>query len=169
MRRNSTFTLVSLPILCIALAIAVAFGKSRPAEGGDSVIPLAALAPADSNTKPTPKPDAVPVPVRVVIDFGDNVEKHFTQIDFTVGMSAFDALFAAHKHPRGIRLEHSGEGETAFVKRIDDLANDRGPGEGHRFWQYSVNGTYAEQGCGSFKLKAGDTVKWTFTAYRSKP
>ena len=164
MRRNNTLSLVALPLLCIGLAMVVALGKSRPAAAEST--PLAALAPAASSA---PKPAAAPLPVRVVIDFGDHSEKHFTKIDFTADMSAFDALRAAQSHPRGIRIQHSGNGETAFIKAIDDLANDRGPGEGHRFWQFSVNDKYAEVGCGSAKLKPGDTVRWFYTAYTPKP
>ncbi len=105
--------------------------------------------------------------VRLVIDFGDGVEKHFTMIEHKPGLTAMDALLAAKANARGIRLEHSGKGETAFVSAIDDLKN-QGSGKDRKNWQFFVNDVFATQGPGATALKAGDTVKWVYEVWKGK-
>jgi hypothetical protein len=100
--------------------------------------------------------------VRLVVDFGDGVEKHFTRLAWHQGMTVLNALEAAQQHPRGIRFEHRGRRDTAFVTRIDELANETGG----RGWIYRVNGELADRSCGVAQLQKGDTVLWTFEKYR---
>jgi hypothetical protein len=100
--------------------------------------------------------------VRVVIDYGDGCEKHFTAIAWKAEMTVFDATRAAQAHPRGIKFKSRGEGTTAFLTKIDDVENE---GRG-RNWLFHVNGKQSDRGFGVFKLKAGDTVLWKFDKYR---
>ena len=106
--------------------------------------------------------DVVPPAVRLVIDYGDGVQKHFTQLPWKKGITAFDALQQAAAHRRGIEFRHRGAGATAFVTQIDDLKN-----EGRkRNWVFRVNNKLAERSCGIETLKPGDTILWKFGEYR---
>lgn len=132
-----------------------------PGKLGFAVTALAALA-ALSARLPAAPPEAKAV--RVVIDYGDGVEKHFKAIPHRAEMTVLDALRAAAALPRGIKFEHRGSGEIAFVSKIDDLRNEGGS-EG-RAWTYSVNGKTAEKSCGIFVLNAGDVVTWTYAVFK---
>lgn len=59
----------------------------------------------------------------------------------------------------GVQFEYSGTGSTAFVKSIDGIANDK---ENGNYWFYFVNDELAKVGCGSWKLKPDDQVKWVY-------
>lgn len=100
--------------------------------------------------------------VRLVIDYGDGVEKHFTKLPYRDGMVVFDMLRQAQQHARGIQLEYRGSKATLFVLRIDNLKNE---GRG-RNWIYSVNGHQPDRSCGIQPVKSGDTVLWRFGKYR---
>ena len=102
-----------------------------------------------------------PETVRLVIDYNDGVEKHFTAIVWKSGMTVMDVMLAAKKHPRGITFEHTGKGATALLTKIDDVENE---GRG-RNWLYRVNGELADRSLGIFELHAGDTVLWKFDKY----
>jgi hypothetical protein len=100
--------------------------------------------------------------VRLAIDYGDGVEKHFTSLAWREGMTVLDAMKAAQEHPRGIEFQFRGSGATAFLTQIDDVKNE---GAG-RNWIYRVNGDLAERGFAVQKLAAGDTVLWKFEKSR---
>lgn len=153
MQRTNLFALIALPLLCLVLAVALALGNTEPATSD---------APASKNAATaTARPAAN---VQLSIDYGDNVEKHFTAIPHGEGMTVFEALGKAEAHTHGIKIVSSGSGTTAFVRQIDDLVN--ASGKGGKYWQFSVNGVYAEQGCGSIVLKAGDRVRWFYDEYK---
>jgi len=97
--------------------------------------------------------------VRLTIDYGDGVQKTFTSLPWKEKMIVFDALQAAENHPRGIKVAHTGRGETIFISAIDDLANEGAAG---RNWRYTVNEKPALVGAGAMKLKAGDEIVWRF-------
>jgi hypothetical protein len=103
-----------------------------------------------------------PPTVKLVIDYGDGVEKHFTALPWKEGMTVLDVLEAAAHHPRGIKLVHRSSGETAFLTQIDDLKNE---GRG-RNWLYSVNGQQGKKSFGAAAVKAADTILWSFGEYR---
>ncbi len=105
-----------------------------------------------------PKPQTV----LLVIDFGDQFQKHFTGITWRQGMTIKDVLQAASKHPRGIRFEHRGKGKTAFLLSIDKLKNE---GRG-RNWVYRVNKKLGDRSFADFTVRSGDTILWTFGKYR---
>ena len=100
--------------------------------------------------------------VQLAIDYGDGVEKRFSQLRWTAGMTVLDTLQVAAKHPRGIEFQHRGSGATAFVYKIDDLENE---GRG-RNWIFSINGELAERSCGVTGVQAGDRIHWKFGKYR---
>lgn len=101
--------------------------------------------------------------VRLTIDYGDGVQKVFTSLEHRAGMTVLDLLGAGSKHPRGITFAHKGSGETAFVKQIDDLAN-QGGGDGKRNWLFLVNGRKGTRGSGVTTLAPGDEVVWEFSS-----
>lgn len=110
---------------------------------------------------PAASPPPLESVVRVVIDYKDGVEKGFVAIPFRPDMTVLDALTDASRHPRGVKIEVTGKGELAFVRKIDDLAN-QGGGKTARNWQFSVNGKPGTRGCGVSKLKESDVVRWEF-------
>lgn len=117
----------------------------------------AALPQVASRAEEPKKPDRTNK-VTIVIDYGDGVEKHFTAISWKKGMTVLAGMQAAQAHPRGIRFEHRGQGATALLTKIDDLANE---GK-QRNWLYRVNGKLANQSFGVQEMQAGDTVLWRF-------
>lgn len=144
--------------------------------GADALAGVATV--ADGSAQPAAQPTAqpaaqptAPVPskthVRVVIDYGDGVQKHFTSIEHKAGMTAMDALLAAKAHARGIKLEYTGKGETAFVSSIEEMKN-QGSGKDKKNWQFFVNDVFATQGPGAMPLKAGDTVRWVYDTWLGK-
>jgi hypothetical protein len=106
--------------------------------------------------------DAKPQAVRLVVDYGDGAQLHWTALPWREGMTVLDALATAAKHPHGITFETRGSGASTLVTRIGDLKNE---GNG-RNWLYSVNGKLANVGAGAYKLSAGDAVLWEFKVYR---
>jgi hypothetical protein len=101
-----------------------------------------------------------PVPhVRLTIDYGDGVQKAFISLAWKDKLTVFEALQAAEKHPRGIKVSHTGRGETIFITAIDDLANE---GQGGRNWRYVVNDKPVPRSAGVAELMVGDTVVWRF-------
>ena len=103
-----------------------------------------------------------PRTVRLVVDYGDGVEKHFTSLPWKADMTVLDVLQAAARHPRGIRFQHRGSGSTAFVTSIDGVKNEGGKG---RNWVYRVDGKLGDRSCGVYRVKAGQKVLWAFATY----
>src|SRR4051812_27613233 len=81
----------------------------------------------------------------LTIDYGDGVQKTFTSLPWKEKMTVFDLLKAAEKSPRGIKVAHTGSGETFFITAIDDLSNE---GAGGNNWRYTVNGNPALSSAG---------------------
>jgi Domain of unknown function (DUF4430) len=100
-----------------------------------------------------------PPSVRLTIDYGDGVQKTFVALEWTEKMTVFDALEAAQKHPRGIKVKHTGAAETIFITAIDDLTNE---GRGGRNWRYTVSDQPARTSAGVAELKAGAAIVWRF-------
>lgn len=104
---------------------------------------------------------------RLVVDYGDGVEKHFTQLDFNPGGTVLDLLIQADKHPRGLDVKYRGRGETAFVVAIDGLAGE-GAGRDSRNWMFFVNDKPADRSCGIMQIEENDHVVWKFAAFRPR-
>lgn len=104
-----------------------------------------------------------PPTVRLVIDFADGFQKHYTEIPWREGMTVWDVVQAAAKHPRGIEVKHRGEGATLLVTQIDGVQNQAGSGKN---WIYRVNDEVARRSAGIEQVKRADTVLWRFETYR---
>jgi hypothetical protein len=100
--------------------------------------------------------------VKLIVDYGDGVEKHFTRLKWRSGITVLDTLNDARQHARGITFKSRGSGATAFVYAIDEQENEANG----RAWLYKVNGQLADRSCGIFELQPADTVLWTFDKYR---
>lgn len=129
-----------------------------------TVIGGARLSAQPGGATPAAEPSKVPASVRLTIDYSDGFQKVYTRLPWAEGMTVMDALEAAKGHPRGISFDASGAGATAFVKKIDDVANQGATGE-KKNWLYSVNAQFADKSAGVWALKAGDEIVWHFGPY----
>ena len=162
--RHTLATFATLVAVLALGLVAVAFGTSAlDGSGSPEGVALAVTTQPPTRTPHAEKPAAAGH-VKLVIDYGDGVQKHFVALDHKPGMTVLDALLAAKSHARGIQIEHSGSGATALVRRIDDLKNQGGAGES-RNWQFFVNEKYATAGAGATILRPGDLVRWVFAPY----
>jgi hypothetical protein len=101
--------------------------------------------------------------VTLVIAYGDDVEKRYGMLPWTQGMTALDAMKLAQAKPAplGLVMEFVGEGERAFVKSIEGMANEGGK-PGNRNWTYRINDRRGDRSCGVAPLEPGDTLLWQF-------
>lgn len=82
------------------------------------------------------------------------------KVDIESGDTVFDVLVKATSK-KGIHMEYTGSGSSIYVEGIDNLYEfDGGKDSG---WMYSVNGVYPNYGCGSYKLKGNEVIKWNYT------
>ncbi len=102
--------------------------------------------------------------VKLVVDYGDGVEKHFPAIPWKEGMTVLDVMSAATGRAHGIAFEHTGSGDTAILTRIDDLSNEGG-GKEKKNWLYWVNDKFAERSFGAYELAPSDVVVWRFALW----
>lgn len=100
--------------------------------------------------------------VRLTIDYGDGVQKLFTDLEWKEKMTVLDLMKQGQEHPRGIRFEMQGSGETGLLLKIDDLKNE---GVG-RNWLYQVNDKLGDRSFAIYSLAAGDVVLWKFGKYK---
>ena len=130
-----------------------------------TAILLIGVATADGVAAAEPDAAADKPIVRLVIDYGDGVQKHFTQLRWKDGATVYSQLQDATRHPRGIRTQQRGKGATLLVTQIDDVGNEGAAGTG-RNWIFRVNGEIGERSAAICPLAAGDTVLWSFETYR---
>jgi uncharacterized protein DUF4430 len=100
--------------------------------------------------------------VELVVDYGDGVEKRFKRIPIHGGMTVLGALRFTADRPHGIKYEMRGEGDLAFLTKIDDLSN-QGGGDG-RNWLYRVNGKPATKSFDAYVVSPGDVILWKYEA-----
>lgn len=173
-------SIVMLPLLCLALALILALGKTPDVEASTAgpIAPAAASAVAPDATPAStsaPAPDATPkatpaatpaiTTVSLAIDFGNGFEMHYTALPHTPKMTVFDALQRASEHAHPLVFKHTGSGTTAFISQIGDTTNQKGPES--FYWQYRVNGQYAKKGAGAFEIAPGDQVRWFYGKYEA--
>ena len=115
-----------------------------------------------ARAEPPKEQEAAKETIKLVVDYGDGVQKQFTTLPWTKEMTVLAALEAAAKHPRGIKFAHQGKGETLLVTAIDELKNE---GRG-RNWLYEINGKLGGRSCAVMPIKAGDSVLWRFGKYQ---
>ena len=105
---------------------------------------------------PTPLPKSDPRPkVWLSVNYGDGQRTDFAAIEWHEGMTAAELTKAWPVIP----IKQQGEGESAFVSSIKDVANQGADGKN---WTYSVNGQMADRSFAVYKLKPDDHVLWTF-------
>jgi hypothetical protein len=102
--------------------------------------------------------------VRLVVDYGDGAQVHFTALPWREGMTVLDALKAAQAHPHGISFALRGTGANAMITKIGDLKN-QGGGQNSKNWMFYLNDKPGEVGAGSHQLKPMDAVLWKFEVY----
>jgi hypothetical protein len=105
--------------------------------------------------------------VRLVIDYGDGVIKTMTGLPWSKGNTVLDVMNAAKAHPHGINFSYTGSGGSAFLTKIDDVANEGG-GAAKKNWQLWVNTMYADRSFGAYEVQAFDVVFWRFTTPAGK-
>ena len=105
--------------------------------------------------------------VRLVVDYGDGVTKTIAQLPWAKGSTVLDVMNAAKDRPHGITFSYSGSGASAFLTRIDDVANQGGSGA-KKNWQLWVNTSYADKSFGVYEVQPLDVVFWRFTMQERK-
>jgi hypothetical protein len=103
--------------------------------------------------------------VRLVVDYGDGVIKTITGLPWAKGATVLDVMNAAKDRPHGISFSYTGSGASAFLTRIDDVANEGGA---KKNWQLWVNTSYADRSFGVYEVQPLDVVFWRFTTQAGK-
>lgn len=87
------------------------------------------------------------------------------KVEIESGDTVFDVLVKATSK-KGVHMEYTGSGSSIYVEGIGNLYEfDGGKDSG---WMYSVNGVYPNYGCGSYKLKGNEVIKWNYTCNLGK-
>jgi len=97
--------------------------------------------------------------VSLGLDFGEGNIKKFENIEFEKEKTVFDLL---KKVTQENDLEFSYKEYSdlgVFVESIDNVTNDI---KTNKWWQYWVNGEYAQVGASLYKLKDGDIIEWKY-------
>jgi hypothetical protein len=110
------------------------------------------------------RPHAQSATVRLVVDYGDGVIKTITGLPWAKGSTVLDVMNAAKSH--GISFSYTGSGASAFLTRIDDVANEGGGSK--KNWQLWVNTSYADKSFGVYEVQPLDVVFWRFTTQEGK-
>jgi len=105
--------------------------------------------------------------VRLVVDYGDGVIKTITGLPWAKGSTVLDVMNAAKDRPHGISFSYSGSVASAFLTRIDDIANEGGAAT-KKNWQLWVNTSYADKSFGVYEVQPLDVVFWRFTTQAGK-
>jgi hypothetical protein len=104
--------------------------------------------------------------VRLVVDYGDGVIKTITGLPWAKGSTVLDVMNAAKDRPHGITFSYTGSGASAFLTRIDGVANEGGGAK--KNWQLWVNTSYADRSFGVYEVQPSDVVFWRFTTQEGK-
>jgi hypothetical protein len=105
--------------------------------------------------------------VRLVVDYGDGVIKTIIGLPWAKGSTVLDVMNAAKSRPHGINFSYTGSGASAFLTRIDDVANEGGGGS-KKNWQLWVNTSYADKSFGVYEVQPLDVVFWRFATQEGK-
>jgi hypothetical protein len=103
--------------------------------------------------------------VRLVVDYGNGVIKTIIGLPWTKGSTVLDVMNAAKRRPHGINFSYTGSGASAFLTRIDDVANEGGS---KKNWQLWVNTSYADKSFAVYEVQPLDVVFWRFTTQEGK-
>ncbi len=104
--------------------------------------------------------------VRLRIDYGNGVEKHYT-FPWKEGLTSFDALKAAEAARPAItfKFDKSGGNDTIIIKEIDGFTNE-GSGGSRKNWQFWINTGFADRSCGVLEMKPSDVATWRFDVWK---
>jgi len=141
---------------CIALALSLAvltIGCGKPARQDSPPAKASSLA-AEGKT------------VKLVIDYGDGVEKHFPSLAWREGLTVLEAMRLTSANARGLRFNtwNNATGDAAFVEQIDGFKNEGGAAHAKN-WTFKINGKRGQVGAGVQALHEGDVVVWKFGVY----
>jgi len=103
--------------------------------------------------------------VRLVIDYGDGASKTITGLLWAKGSTVLDVMNAAKSRPHGITFSYTGSGVSAFLTRIDGVANEGGS---KKNWQLWVNTSYADKSFAVYEVQPSDVVFWRFAMQEGK-
>lgn len=93
--------------------------------------------------------------ITISVSVSGNIVSGSEEVKLNKNASAYDALKALAK-----QMGWSISGGASYVKGIGgEMEKSAGPLSG---WTYSVNGDTPNKSAGSYKLKDGDSVDWTF-------
>src|SRR5262249_51333693 len=84
-----------------------------------------------------PQAPAQSATVGLVVDYGNGVIKTITGLPWAKGSTVLDVMNAAKERPHGITFSYTGSGASAFLTRIDDVANEGGAAA-NKNWQLWV-------------------------------
>ena len=77
----------------------------------------------------------------------------------TKNVSAADFLFECASHYNfSVKKEYWKGYKSFFIEAINNIQN----GEDDSYWQYYVNGKFADVGCSNYFLYDDDVVEWRF-------
>jgi hypothetical protein len=113
----------------------------------------------------TQEESAAPATVRLVIDYDNGVEKHYTRLAWREGMTVLDAMREAERLRPAIAFEFRGSSERAFLTQMDGFTNEGG-GEGKRNWILRVQDKLADRSFAITQLKRGEVVLWRFDKWQ---
>jgi hypothetical protein len=104
--------------------------------------------------------------VKLVIDYGDGVEKHFPSLAWREGLTVLEAMRSTSENARGLHFNtwNNATGEAALVEQIDGVKNEGGAAEAKN-WTFKINGKRGQVGAGVQALHDGDVVVWKFGVY----
>ncbi len=94
----------------------------------------------------------------LVIDYGDKSD-FYGNISFDPGETLFSAMQKLTV-ANSIKFDYEDYGDMGVL--IINIGG-RGGGEGSAYWQYWVNGNYAQVGASVYEIKDGDQIEWKFT------
>ena len=81
------------------------------------------------------------------------------QENFTDGENLYDALKAATAK-EGISMTSKEYPRMGYL--VESIGGEKNGTDG-KYWQFLVNGKYANEGASSYRIKTGDVIEWKFS------
>ena len=97
----------------------------------------------------------------LIIDYGDNSDS-YENVPFDASETLFSATLKL-ANERGIEFDYEDYGDMGML--VVNIGGKSG-GDGNAYWQYWVNGEYAQVGASAYEIQDGDRIKWMFTDAR---
>lgn len=112
---------------------------------------------SDLNINKTEEPATVKkINVSFVLKFNGQEKNYAETIE--KGQTVFDLLvLAAAKNNLSLKFKNYPE-MGVFITEINNIEN----GKDNKYWQYTINGKYAEKAADKMELKDKDVVTWEF-------